>query len=122
MWNQVAPFEWLVIVLASYRMTRLIVLDSLLGTYPDEDIDGRRQSEGTRWRRVLDQWAYDELGQNRGPLRGFFGDLLTCTWCAGVWITTLACIGWVYLPEYHAPWYVAAAAGVQGYLNARPSA
>jgi hypothetical protein len=112
------PWPAIVVALAAYRITRLIVLDSLLGEYPDAE-----HPRGTGYRRWLDRFAYQEGGANRSAFRGWLGDLLTCTWCTGVWVSAAAWAAWVW----GADWVrdiemVAAIAGVQGYLSSRHNA
>lgn len=76
-----------VLALATFRLTRLIVADLIL--------------EGIR-ARVLG-WCYRprvvHVGGRRvaagpGLLRGRLGDLLSCRWCAGWWISGVVLAAW----------------------------
>lgn len=114
---------WLVLVLglglASYRITRFLVVDSLFGMSPDS---------GSRFSVHVDHFAYSADGSDRNWLRGKIGDLLTCTWCLGFWISTGALAAWTWSVPWQAAspqqWVLTAfaVAGVQGYLNSRMNA
>lgn len=93
---------WLILGFASYRITRFLVIDSFF--------------EGSR------EKFYVFLANRRGKLQFFWEKLLYltgCTWCVGVYISTLSYIAW------DQDWYgarailtVAAIAGVQGMIHA----
>lgn len=107
---------------AAYRITRFITIDELLGTYPEDEDDPT--DRGTGLRRYLDIWAYDENGNDKGPVRGWFGKLLSCPWCAGVWVSG----GCVWAAFYStSEWIttsllIAAVAGAQALLSSRMNA
>lgn len=98
--------------LAGYHLSRTTTAESLL--------------EGTRAR--IETWAYDELGHPRSFWRGKLGDLLTCGFCLGFWLTAGAWAAWAWLVELHLPGdglrpvvghllLVFAAAGVQARMH-----
>jgi hypothetical protein len=110
-----------VAILASYRITRFLVEDSLMGMGPDS---------GSWLSTIVDHFAYeDESGTNRSFLRGKIGDLLTCTWCLGFWVScaVVALMTWT-LPWVNGtdptPWIITAfaVAGGQGYVSSRMNA
>lgn len=74
------PFEMVVIVLAGYRLARLIVWDSLVGTHPES---------GTRLGEAIDQWAYNADGSDREGRfwRSKMADLITCPMCLSMWLS-----------------------------------
>lgn len=117
MLTSLEPYGFVLLCLAAYRVTRFLVKDSLLGFGPDS---------GSRTSVRVDAFAYDDEGQDRSWLRGKIGDLLTCTYCLGFWVSLAALCGWLRL----APWelgvegvvVVFAIAGVQGFLNSRMNA
>lgn len=86
--------ELVFLVLAAYRLTRLIVIDTIF--------DGPRDK------------IYDWLSP-----KGVVGDklsyLISCTWCAGVWISLG--VYWLYTREFDFIG-IAAVAGGQGMLHA----
>lgn len=92
--------------LAGFHLSRTFTTESLL--------------EGSRGR--VEAWAYDDLGQPVTFWRGKVGDLLTCGFCLGFWLTVLAWWAWAYAVDLdlrvtgHVV-LVFAAAGVQGRLH-----
>lgn len=92
------PFwlDLLIMAFATYRLTRLVVMDTILGQIPGSPNTPR----GTGLRRALDEFAYTEEGGDRSIIRGFIGDLWTCRWCIGFWIAAAVTAGWVLGPEW----------------------
>jgi hypothetical protein len=129
------PLEFVILCLASYRITRFFVNDSLMGFGPNS---------GSRLSVRVDRFAYrgdddPEVlageaapGTGRSWWREYLGDLLTCTWCSGFWYSAAVYFaflsGTVGLDGIEATdWTVHgvtvfAIAGVQGYLNTRMNA
>lgn len=81
------PWVFLVVSLAAFRITRFVVFDSLIGGNLDS------QSKFSRW---LDVFAYDSEGNNRTLIRGKIGDLLTCPYCVGAWVSLGVVAVWFY--------------------------
>lgn len=123
------PYLWLALAvgaLASYRVTRLVVLDTLW--------------EG--WRDRLMRWCFDSEGQYRlvDPprwggartiwaltiARGKLGDLLHCPFCFGVWASAGVVVGeWAlgWLPGGRwFPLWIAAVSGGQALLSSADKA
>jgi len=117
------PFGVAILALAAYRITRLIVDDTILGKPPKSDNAGNLLDEGTGYRRWLDGWAYKADGSNRGALRGWLGDLLTCSFCTGVWVTAGCLALWVNGGDV-GQWFLigAAIAGGQAFIGSRSGA
>jgi len=121
--SDLTPIELLVLAFASYRITRFFVLDSVLGYYPGE-VPGDPEKRGTFVRAWLDRLLYDENGHDLGPIRGWVGSLLSCSWCFGVWVSVAVWwaytqSGWGWVDEAVV---IAAIAGGQGYLASRMNA
>lgn len=129
--------ELLILILAAYRITRLIVLDTIFGEHSDEAKDYPLINEatgepvigpndqpmfhrdrGTGIRAAIDRFAYDDVGEDRSAFRAWFGTLFSCPWCMGVWVSTgLYCL-WYWGPAWIiAPLIPAAIAGAQGLLQ-----
>lgn len=112
---------FVILSLASYRITHFIVLDELLGSYPDEE-----NPRGTGVRKLADLCFYTDEGNDRGPIRGWFAKLVTCVWCTGVWVSFAVVLSWMRL----APWNMnvdgwllfIGIAGAQGFLASRLNA
>lgn len=98
----------IVLALASYRLTRFFVIDTL--------------TEGLRNRLYV---FLINRSEKNGPLRWVWGklyELTSCTWCAGFWVT----LGLYTLYAWNEPWDFSrlefislfAIAGIQGFLHA----
>jgi hypothetical protein len=85
----IEPWSFVIVALAAFRLTRFFTLDSLVGANLDSN---------SAFSRVLDEWAYDEEGNERGFIRGKVGDLLSCPYCLGFWIS-LAC-WWLWTQDF----------------------
>lgn len=112
--------QYVVVAFAAYRITRFLVKDSLIGFAPDS---------GSAVSARVDQFAYAENGADRSFLRGKIGDLLTCTWCLGFWVSaatyTAAAVAldeWSGQPLVWHGVSIFAVAGLQGLLNTRLAA
>lgn len=103
------PWAFAVAALAAYRLTRFLVFDSLVGSHLDS---------GSAWSRRLDVLAYTSDGKDRSFLRGKLGDLLTCPYCVGFWVSLACWAGawWGGRPVQYVL-IVFAVAGVQAMLS-----
>lgn len=121
-----------ILILAAYRITRFLVNDSLFGFGPTSE---------SRMSVRIDRFAYfdqtdEEVqegfrldGEGRSWLREKIGDLLTCTWCLGFWVSAAVYLAFVFATD---SWDLAepvvhgisifAVAGGQGFLNSRLNA
>lgn len=90
--------------LASYRVTRLIVIDSIFDEIREwffHKLDFKKNKDGSF--------------TSRNILAQKLSYLLQCTWCIGVWVSVL--IYWIYSRTFDfLP--VAGIAGLQGLLHA----
>jgi hypothetical protein len=90
------PFSFILLCLASFRLTRLIVYDTI-----------------TAWlRRPFHEWVEEELPDGRkevflilkgSGLRRWIGELLSCYWCTGIWCAAFCYIGVVAWPAVFQP-------------------
>lgn len=111
------PLAYVILILASYRITRFFVRDSLIGFSLDSE---SRMSER------IDTFAYTSEGENRSWLRGKTGDLLTCVWCLGFHVSWIILCGWTRTWPWHLGvqgWTIVfAIAGGAGFLSSRINA
>ena len=127
--EQIEASAWLTLLvwgLAAYRLTRLVVLEEVLGSPPAVDprsgglVPGDRGDGVRRW---VDVALYDDAGDARNGLARWVGRWYSCTYCVGTWMSALWVVGWVNGGD-PIKWVlvVAAVAGFQGYANSRPGA
>jgi|LSQX01.2.fsa_nt_gb hypothetical protein len=92
-------FEFLLISLASFRLTRLIVFDKI--------------TEFLRAPFLKEETLINENGEQeiyyvprQGLIRTFFGELLSCHWCTGIWSAAAIYAAYLFLPVYATPFIV----------------
>lgn len=83
--------ELFILVFASFRITRLLVFDSI-----------------TDWIRRPFHKTIEEVNENgeietfieiKGKgLQAFIGELLSCHWCTGIWVSALVLAFYLYVP------------------------
>ena len=104
--------EFVLLILASFRITRLVVFD--------------RITEFIR-RLFLDEIEEkNELGQSEvyivpksGRVRGFLGELISCYWCTGIWIAISLTLLFYFFPSVCEPFVlVFAIAGAASLIEA----
>lgn len=93
------------LALAAYRLTRLVVIDGLF----DEVREGFFKKLDFRYDKASDTY------QSRNLLAQKLSYLFQCTWCTGVWVS--AGVYWLYTRDF-VFLDVAAVAGLQGLLHA----
>lgn len=117
----------------SYRITRFLVLDTLIGMGSHETVvDGKLVHEpNSKWGGVIFRFAYytddtpeHQAGEDRSLIRGKIGDLLGCVYCTGFWVSAAVLAGWAWSANlnYTIPqWGLLAfgVAGVQAWLSSR---
>ncbi|MGG0891635.1 uncharacterized protein DUF1360 [Cytobacillus horneckiae] len=89
----ISSLEFILIGLATFRLTRLIVFDQI-----------------TEWMRAPFMKEIDEENENgemstyivpkEGGIFGFFGKLLSCYWCTGVWSSIILCVLYFWWHPY----------------------
>lgn len=94
------------LALASYRITRLVVIDSIL----DEAREWFFQKLDYKHNKTTNTY------NSRNFLIQKLSYLLQCTWCVGVWVSGF--VYWLYSQDIMIPLYVAAIAGAQGMIHA----
>ncbi|MBS4188905.1 DUF1360 domain-containing protein [Bacillus sp. FJAT-49705] len=74
--------ELMILALASFRLTRLMVYDKITEFIRRPFFDEREEKN-----EVGDMEVYI-IPKDRG-IRRFFGELLSCYWCTGVWTSVI---------------------------------
>lgn len=85
-----------ILALASFRLTRLIVFDKITEFLRDPFFDEIEEvnEDGTK------EVYYLPKGT---PIKKFIGELLSCYWCTGVWVSAAMVIGYLLLPVVFVP-------------------
>lgn len=104
--------DFIIICLATYRLTHLMVFDKIFE--PIRKLFVLRSPGEMKGQFVL---TYELQG---GPVRQFFGNVLNCFWCAGIWVAAAIVIAYRLWPDISIwVYYALAAAAVQSLLEQR---
>nr|WP_275582727.1 DUF1360 domain-containing protein [Shouchella xiaoxiensis] len=87
-------FHWFLLVLAAGRLTRLIVTDDIMEWLRKPFLEWREEDD------IL--YAYPK---GKG-LQKFIGELLSCYWCAGIWVAAFLLTGFLLWPVLFVPFVV----------------
>lgn len=87
---------FIVLGLACFRLTRLIVFDKITESLrqPFFDEIAEENEDGTVEVYYLPKST---------PIKKFIGELLSCYWCTGVWISAAVITGYLFLPAIFVP-------------------
>jgi hypothetical protein len=86
----------LLLSLAAFRLTRLIVYDKITGFIRAPFLE--------REENVLADGTVEEIVSYKGTgLRRWIGELLSCHWCVGVWVSIFLFFGFTYFPIIFMP-------------------
>lgn len=85
-------FDLVLLIFASFRLTRLFVYDLIT------------QKIRNLFLREVEETLPDGSKQlfikvREGKIRGFFGNLISCFWCTGIWSTILLVVGYMLFPQ-----------------------
>jgi len=91
-------FEFLILSLAVFRISRLIVTDRiseplrlrLLARFPSSETVFTEPGPGRFWAESLDGWAVEHPH--------WLGELVSCMWCVSWWISLIVTVGWWAAP------------------------
>ncbi|MFD2637297.1 DUF1360 domain-containing protein [Piscibacillus salipiscarius] len=106
MFEELNWLTYLMIILASYRFTHLIVFDKI--------------TEFIRKPFLKKQTIKDQEGhlERKDVPKSKFGYLLNCYWCAGVWSAIFLALGFMFIPNIALPIiFILSIAGAQAILE-----
>ena len=104
--QDITVWEFVLLALAVFRLTRLFVYDSVSQWIRDIFLDVEE---------VKDPVAEITLVYRSKPEKGIrrlFADLLSCPWCTGVWISLVTTFVYLMYPSTWFLWLMMAIAGV----------
>ncbi|WP_188205937.1 DUF1360 domain-containing protein [Alkalibacillus aidingensis] len=106
MLEQLDWMTYLMIILASYRFTHLIVFDKITEFIREPFLKRKK---------IKDDYGLEKV--KKVPTSKF-GYLLNCYWCAGVWSAIFIAIGYLLIPNIALPViFVLSIAGAQAILE-----
>jgi len=100
------------LALASFRLTRLLVFDKITEFIREPFFD---EFEEENEEGVLEVYYLPK----KSGVKKFMGDLLSCYWCTGIWVSTFIVVAYYISPEYSTPIIlILAVAGIASILEA----
>ncbi|WP_339149697.1 MULTISPECIES: DUF1360 domain-containing protein [unclassified Sutcliffiella] len=104
-------FWFLLLGLASFRLTRLIVLDKIAAFIRRPFMEEIEEKN--------DKGEIEEYIVLKGKgIRRWIGELLSCYWCTGIWVTTGLFLLMMFYPLAGKPvLFILAAAGIAGIIE-----
>lgn len=89
-------FEFFLLSIASFRLTRLLVFDKITIFIRRPFIEEYEETES--------DGSISTYFKIKGSgLRSWMGELLSCYWCTGIWCAAFLYIGWLFLPHLFKP-------------------
>ncbi|MFO1445573.1 DUF1360 domain-containing protein [Bacillus sp. Bva_UNVM-123] len=84
-------FELIVLAIASFRLTRLIVYDKITEFIRSPFLDDVEEKNENG---EIEIYTIPK----KGGLRGFIGELISCYWCTGVWTSLFLFVIYLQIP------------------------
>ncbi len=91
--SEINAFHFILLGLAAFRITRLFTLDVIT-----EFIRGPFVKERS-YRTPEGVFKVDQEARDESPLREHIGELISCYWCAGIWISLGLVFAYFYIPS-----------------------
>lgn len=89
-------FDFFLLVLASFRLTRLVIYDTIT--------EFIRRPFFTVVEEELPDGTTESFFQVEGSgIRYWMGQLLSCYWCLGIWCSAFLFLGYLWLPHFLMP-------------------
>ena len=87
----ITVFEFILLSLATFRITRLIVFDTIITFIrkPFHEIIEEVNDDGT---------TATYLQIKGTGIKFWIGELLSCYWCVGVWVAAILLTSYIFLP------------------------
>lgn len=92
--EEISVFKLVILILATYRLTRIIVYDRVLKVFRD----------------FIKSFAGTGLGDSMKAI-------ITCPWCAGVWVALFVVISYFFIPYGNVFVYIMAISGAATYIQ-----
>ncbi|WP_209125538.1 DUF1360 domain-containing protein [Alkalihalobacillus sp. BA299] len=92
----ISPFEFILLLLASFRLAHLVVFDQIMAPLrnPFHQITTETLSDGT---------VASYLEVKGSGVRKFIGELIACYWCTGIWTAAFLYFGFIIYPTVFLP-------------------
>lgn len=101
--------DFVILVFASYRFTRLIVFDTITDWL-------RRPFHEYEEQKLVDGDIETVIHIKGSGVRAFIGELLSCYWCTGFWASVLLLFIFLFFPSFEIILYILAISGAASML------
>ena len=88
--------DLLVLGLACFRLTRLLVYDRITAFIRNLFMEEMEEMNESGEKEIY-------LVPKKGVIKGFFGELLSCYWCTGIWSAIVISFLYFFTPLYAVP-------------------
>lgn len=88
--------DLLILGLACFRLTRLLVYDRITSFIRNLFMEEMEEMDENGQKEIY-------LVPKKGVIKGFFGELLSCYWCTGIWSAIVLCVFYYFIPFYTVP-------------------
>ncbi|MFB6465361.1 DUF1360 domain-containing protein [Cytobacillus sp. Hz8] len=88
--------DFILLALASFRLTRLIVYDKITAFLRAPFFDEMEEENESGEKEIY-------FVPKKTPIRGFIGELLGCYWCTGIWSAMILYSGFLFWPTILGP-------------------
>jgi|SRR5690554_2046386 len=104
--------DLIVLILASFRLTHLIVFDQITSFIREPFMIVKTKEN--------DAGELEEYVEIKGNgLRSLIGTILSCYWCAGIWCSVLVVILYFFVPLMYPLLLILAIAGAAAFLESK---
>lgn len=104
-WNEFTAFDYLIVTLATWRLTRLFVYDNITRFIREQFMDVVKSGRGYRLEKP-----------KTGPRR-LLAELFTCPWCSSVWAATIVLFLYLITPYAVFPLAILALSAIASFLQ-----
>lgn len=104
-WNEFVLFDYLIVTLATWRLTRLMVYDNITRFVREQFLDVVKSGRGFRLEKP-----------KSGPKR-LLAELFSCPWCFSVWSAFVVLFLYVWTPYAVFPLAIMALSAVASFLQ-----
>jgi hypothetical protein len=103
--------DFVLLALACFRLTRLVVFDKITEFLRAPFFEEREEENEEGFIEVY-------YFPKSTPIKKFIGELLSCYWCTGIWVSAGLVVGYLYFPHFFTPIIlIAAIAGLGSILE-----
>jgi Protein of unknown function (DUF1360) len=90
---EISLLDFTILALASFRLTRLIVFDKITEFIRNPFFD---EIEEVNEDGLMEVYYFPK----QTPIKKFLGELLSCYWCTGIWVSAALVLGYIFFSSF----------------------